>query len=96
MSFRVSRAATADLLTVLEQGIQRFGPIQATSYIEGLQGVFQLLAEFPKSSPERTDLDLNQRVRPFGSHLVFYAIEPDGSIVITRIRHSREDWSSDY
>ncbi|MDP3460001.1 MAG: type II toxin-antitoxin system RelE/ParE family toxin [Hyphomonas sp.] len=93
MSFRVSRAAAADLINILEQGIRQFGPAQATSYIDGIESAFQLLADFPKSSPERGDLYRMQRIYPFGAHLIFYALEPDGSVLITRIRHGREDWN---
>tara|TARA_R110000796_G_scaffold50961_2_gene120347 strand:- start:319 stop:576 length:258 start_codon:yes stop_codon:yes gene_type:complete len=83
-------------MNILEQGIQRFGPAQATGYMDGIEGAFLLLSEFPRSSPERTDLQWKQRMYPFGAHLIFYAIEPDGSILITRIRHGHEDWTADY
>ncbi len=96
MSFRVSRAAAADLINIPEQGIRHFGPAQATSYIDGIEGAFQLLAEFPRPSPERGDLSRPQRVSPFGAHLIFYELEPDGSILITRIRHGHEDWQGDF
>jgi hypothetical protein len=45
------------------------------------------------SSPERADLDMSQRMRAFGAHIIFDAVEPDGSILFTRIRHGREDWN---
>jgi plasmid stabilization system protein ParE len=51
VSFRVSRAAAADLLNILEQGIQRFGPGQAVDYVDGFERAFLQLAEFPMSGP---------------------------------------------
>lgn len=93
MSFRVSRAAAADLLNILEQGIQRFGPGQAVDYVDGFERAFVQLAQFPLSGPERADLDMSQRMRAFGAHIIYYAVEPDGSVLITRIRHGREDWN---
>jgi plasmid stabilization system protein ParE len=55
-------------VNILEQGIQRFGPAQATGYMDGIEGVFLPLSEFPRSSPERTDLQWKQRMYPFGAH----------------------------
>jgi toxin ParE1/3/4 len=91
VSFRVSRAAAADLLNILEQGIQRFGPGQAVDYIDGFERAFVQLAEFPMSGPERVDLDMSQRMRAFDAHIIFYAVEPDSCVLITRIRHGLED-----
>lgn len=96
MSFRVSRAAASDLIRIFEQGIQRFGAAQATRYLDGLEGAFLYLSEYPRSSPERMDLYRKQRMYPYGAHLIFYDIEENGSILITRIRHRHEDWSSGY
>ena len=32
-------------------------------------------------------------MRTFGAHIIFYAVELDGSVLITRIRQGREDWN---
>lgn len=96
MSFRVSRAAATDLIINFEPGIQRFGAAQATRYLDGLEGAFLHLSEYPRSSPEIMDLCRKQRMYPYGAHLIFCDIEVDGSILITRIRHGHEDWSSGY
>lgn len=95
MSFRVSRAAASDLVRIFEQGIQQFGAAQATRYLDGFEAAFLHLAEYPLSSPERTDLYRKQRMYPYGTHLIFYAIEAGGSILTIRIRHGHEDWAAD-
>lgn len=91
MSFRVSRAAASDLVRIFEQGIQKFGVAQATGYLDRFEAAFLHLAEYPRSSPERTDLSPRQSIYPCGAHLIFYEVEEGGSILIIRIRHGHED-----
>lgn len=35
------------------------------------------------------------RIHPFKAHLVVYRIEEDGDILIVRVRHGHEDWTSE-
>jgi toxin ParE1/3/4 len=52
-----------------------------------------LLADSPNLARERTELSPPARIHPAGSHVVVYTIENDGSILIARVRHGREDWA---
>ena len=94
MKYRISRPAVADIDRIAAEGLDQFGPTQANKYLDGLHKAFQLLASFPRSNRERVELSPPQRIQPYGAHLVFYEIEAE-VVIITRIRHGREDWHDD-
>lgn len=94
MKYVISRQATADIRHIAKEGLHRFGAGQAARYIDGLNRAFTLIATFPQSSRERTELSPPQRVFRYGAHLVFYTAE-ESAVTILRIRHGREDWRED-
>lgn len=71
-----------------------FGRKQADTYALGLAAVFRLIADYPLSSRLRHELRRPVRARPWRSHVVLYAVDEAGVLVL-RVRHGHEDWQSD-
>ena len=94
MKLVFSREAQIDAALVNAEGIRLFGPKQAETYQIGMREALKAIQAFPLSSPERRCEDQIVRVRPFGAHLIIYAVEGE-TISILRIRHGREDWQSE-
>lgn len=92
MTYRLTRAAEADLLTIYLEGAARFGLDQADLYFAELETAFEFLVENPEAARERTEITPPMRCHPRGRHIIVYVIEPDGAILIVRVRHAREDW----
>ena len=91
-SYRLSSAAENDLAHIAAYTIETFGIAQAIAYRDGLIRTFEFLAENPKAARLRRELKPPLRAHRFQSHLIFYDMQPDGGILIVRIRHGREDW----
>lgn len=94
MSYRLSRAAEADLIDIYLYGLQEFGAATADAYHARLEACFELLAEFPMLARERTEIDPPIRVHPVGKHLVIYLVAQH-DVLIVRVRHQSEDWVSE-
>lgn len=95
-SYRLSKAADADIAAIAEYTIEAFGVEQAIAYRNGLIEAFKFLAEFPRAARERYEIDPPVRAHPYKSHMVVYVIEGD-DVLILGVRHGHEDWmSSDY
>ena len=95
MGFRLSLAAEDDVISIAEEGVRLFGPVQAKRYHEELFAIFDLIAASPHIARERHELSPPMRIHPFKAHLVVYQIEDEGGILIVRVRHGHEDWSSE-
>ncbi|EAB6718303.1 type II toxin-antitoxin system RelE/ParE family toxin [Escherichia coli] len=95
MTFRLTVKAEDDIVNIAEQGVRLFGLAQARRYHDDLFALFQLIADSPHMARERQELSPPVRIHPFRSHLVIYQIQPDGDVVILRLRHGREDWLSE-
>jgi len=93
MTWRLSRRAHQDLVDIYITGALEFGEPVASAYHGQLRAVFAMLAQFPQLARERAEVTPPIRIHPFGSHLVVYTVEPDGSVLIVRIRHAHEDWA---
>ncbi len=90
--YKMSKAAERDLTDIAAYAIATFGIEQALAYRDGLINCFTFLAEHPKSARLRHEINPPVRARRFRSHLIFYDEQPDGGILILRVRHGREDW----
>lgn len=93
-SYTLSGAAERDLEHIAAYTVDTFGIEQALVYRDGLIRSFDFLAENPKSARLREELKPPVRAYRFQSHLIFYDLLPDGSILILRVRHGREDWAA--
>jgi toxin ParE1/3/4 len=95
MMFRLSVEASNDLDQIYDQGAWSFGIQIADDYSLKLEKTFELIAQYPNIARERPEFRQAIRVHPFGRHIIIYTIELD-HVLIVRVRHSREDWQSDY
>ena len=95
MRWHLSRRAERDVIAIYREGLRTWGMAQADAYHNRLEEVFGLLARFPRLAPERGEIDPPVRVHPHGAHIVVYVVEPDGGVLIVRVRHGREDWIGD-
>ena len=55
-SYRFTKAATDDLLTIYLAGLEQFGVVQADRYHDGLERMFAFLAETPRAARLREEL----------------------------------------
>ena len=94
-SYRLTRAASDDLVRIFMDGVDRFGLAQADKYHDGLEGTFTFLAEYPRAARLRHEIDPPVRAHRYKAHLIVYEIEADDRVLILRVRHGREDWQSD-
>jgi toxin ParE1/3/4 len=94
MGYRLSRKAESDLLTIYAEGAARFGVAQAEAYFTRIERTLELLADNPLMARERPEISPPVRIHPCGTHLIVYLVAGDG-ILVLRIRHQREDWSSE-
>ena len=94
MRVELSVEANADMRRLIQQGLERFGQAQVADYLDGIEGVFRLLSQYPQLGKERAEFARPYRTYAYMAHLIFYRIEAD-IIYVTRIRHGREDWQED-
>jgi toxin ParE1/3/4 len=94
MTWRLSRKADLDVLSIYLEGARQFGPAQADRYHNGLEALFDLLAQFPRAAHERDQTEPPVRIHPYRSHVIVYRVLDD-DILIIRVRHGREDWAGD-
>lgn len=92
-SYRFTKPATDDLVTIYLAGLEQFGVAQADRYHDGLERMFAFLAQTPRAARMREELDPPVRAHPFKAHIIIYD-ETDDGILILRVRHGREDWIS--
>ena len=94
MTFRLTRKAENDLVSIYVSGVNNFGLAQADAYLDRLEKTFHTLGENPKLARERAEIQPPVRVYPCEEHLIIYDIDVQG-VLILRVRHGREDWVSD-
>ena len=88
--FELARAALADLDAITDYTIERWGKMQAATYLDALEAQLADLARRPLIGRKRDDLAPGLFSFPFESHVVFYARTPFG-ITVARILHQRQD-----
>lgn len=71
-----------------------FGTRQAEAYTAGLGSTIRMIAEYPLASRLRVETEPPVQIRPYRSHVIVYAVD-EGGVLILRIRHGHEDWTSD-
>jgi toxin ParE1/3/4 len=90
LKIEIARLADADIVGMLEYGVDMFGWGRAEAYVEGFDASFALIAEFPEIGFLHTEFRPPIRSFPHGSHRIFYDVEAD-RIVIQRILHKSRD-----
>ncbi len=94
MAIRFSRDADDDIVRLYCDSARLFGLNQADHYLAGFRAVCAILEANPKIARERSEYDPPVRIHPYKAHVIVYQIDAD-SILVIRVRHSREDWASD-
>ena len=89
-SFRVSRAAEADIRQIARYTQNEWGARQRRRYLSGLNDEFKLLSRNPRLVPERAEFDPPVRIRRYERHLIVYIVE-DSDILIVRVLHQNMD-----
>jgi len=90
---RLSEAAKADLRAIYRFGVRQFGVRRSDGYLEMLKAAIKLLGQFPNAGSNRGGSVPSVRVRPVGSHIIVYT-SSDTDIMVLRVRHASEDWTS--
>lgn len=86
-----SGQADLDVARIYVHGEQAFGVAQAARYQDGLFDTFDLLSDNPRLARERAEFTPPLRIHPYGSHIILYALQDDGVLII-RVLHGRQDW----
>ncbi|MES2861998.1 MAG: type II toxin-antitoxin system RelE/ParE family toxin [Pseudomonadota bacterium] len=92
--YALSRQADEDMVLLYMDGAQRFGERRADAYHDGLETLFQTLADYPEMARLRSEYEPPVRIQRHRSHIVIYDTSADG-ILIVRVRHGHEDWQND-
>jgi len=86
--FRFSRRAEADLLSIGDYTLRKWGETQTIRYLEDLEVCCQTLAENPALGRLCEDIRPNLRRHEHGRHVLFYRQER-GGILVSRVLHQR-------
>jgi toxin ParE1/3/4 len=87
-SFRFSRRAEADLLSITAYTLRTWGENQTIRYIDDLESCCQMLADNPVLGRVSDDVRAGLRRMEHGRHVIFYR-EAAGGILVSRILHQR-------
>ena len=86
--FRFSRRAAADLMSIADYTLRKWGKAQAARYISELEVCCQRLADSPALGRPCDDVRPELRRLEHGKHVVFYR-QKRGGIMVSRILHQR-------
>jgi toxin ParE1/3/4 len=87
---RLRAAADADLASILDYSVERFGEEVGEAYVASFRAAFDLLSRHPLAGAVRTEIDPPIRALPHRSHRIFYDVE-DGIVWIVRVLHHAID-----
>lgn len=88
--YKLSKSAERDLEQLYHYTIRQFGLTQASDYLLELEGVFELLAEFPTMGRSAEMIRPNLRSHTHQSHVIYYRKRAK-DIFILRVIHQRMD-----
>ncbi|WP_019959601.1 type II toxin-antitoxin system RelE/ParE family toxin [Woodsholea maritima] len=95
MTYRLSRAAEADLQALLDYGYAHYSAHHVDAYWQVLIDAFETLGRYPHLARLRRELNPHVRIHRCQAHIIIY-MQDDGTpdILILRVRHHLEDWLS--
>ena len=88
VKFHFSRRAEADLLSIADYTLRKWGKAQAARYLDELETCCQMLADNPDLGRLCDDIRRGLRRHEHGKHVLFYRQERSG-ILVSRILHQR-------
>ena len=86
----VSSAARSDLESIDDYGIDRFGEEAADALSDRFERVFEQLAEFPRSAPERPEYGEDIRCWTHLGYRVLHKLEGENVVIVRVLHHSRD------
>ena len=88
VKIRFSRRAEADLLSIADYTLRKWGRVQASDYLDELETCCRMLAENPSMGRLCDEIRSGLRRHEHAKHVLFYRQER-GGILICRILHER-------
>jgi toxin ParE1/3/4 len=88
--YRLSNEADADLVSIFQFTVERFGLAQAQNYLISLEEHLDYLLQNPRSGRLQKDIQNNLRSSVFNSHIVFYQVRRDHLFIVRILHHSRD------
>ena len=77
-----------DLISIRRYTFQQWGSRQSAHYLDQLKKILHLLSEMPLMGKScEDDLALDMYRFPFNSHVIYYSLLPNNSIMIVAILH---------
>jgi toxin ParE1/3/4 len=90
MRFIVSPRARADIDSIWDYTVERWGERQAEIYLRLLKAAVDAVATDPKVGQACDDVRPGYRRYSVGSHVLFYRVDAT-AVVVVRILHQRMD-----
>jgi toxin ParE1/3/4 len=90
-SYTLSGEADADVQSIAEEFVKRWGLARAEKYIMALHETFERLAEFPNMGRDVSSIRSGYMRIESGSHSVFYR-KIESGVLVVRILHERMDF----
>ena len=87
MSYRITRAAKADLLEVGRLREQRWGETQRRQYMALLESAFGRIANYPRIGRRCDEIRKGYFQMVARRHVIFYRLGNDGRVEIIRVLH---------
>lgn len=70
----LSQKADEDIEEIYDDGVYKFGKVQAIKYLEELNLMFLFLCNNPEAGKNRNEIKEGLISFPFGSHVIFYRV----------------------
>jgi toxin ParE1/3/4 len=83
--YKLSPDAAEDIERIFLFGIERFGAILATKYLDGLEMRLAQIAQVPATYPEVSQIRVGYRRSVYGVHSIYYRELDNNTVEITRV-----------
>jgi toxin ParE1/3/4 len=91
-SYKLSEAASNDIVGIYKFGIKTFGLEPAKEYLRSIENFLEELANRPELARDASMFARNLKYYSFKSHVIFYAFDESNKILIIRILGKRMDF----
>ena len=95
-SFRITKKAKSDLLSIGRYTAEKWGIHQRNSYLKQLDQCFAQISEAPGIGVACDYIAHGYRKFPQGSHLIFYKLGAEGIVEIIRVLYKSMDVDSKF
>ncbi|MFY0598635.1 MAG: type II toxin-antitoxin system RelE/ParE family toxin [Cyclobacteriaceae bacterium] len=83
--YSLSNKSKVDLANIYEYGIEKFGLNQSQKYLMGLHDLFQILSSNLNMGRDASEFAPMLKRFSYQSHMIFYLVTADESILVIRI-----------